>query len=303
MKSLVKEVSNIVKGKSEPTLDRIDDLGGDLYIKIVKTNCFNVVMYLIFLILTAGFLNKDDNLSFISADLYFTILSAFCCVGIIISIIFFTLYIYSKKKEKQISLSNLKNTYRFYQIFDLFSFVSVFVTIFFWIILFMVSPVEVSGQSMENTYHDGDKILVWHMNYEPFKNDVVIINGQTYYGNTEFVIKRVVAVSGDKVTYQDTKIDGDNGLVDGGMILVNGEVVALGANITLKSYQTALTNKQTGETYYEDGIVPEGFTVVFGDNTAKSEDSKMVGLISNEDILGVSIFRIYPFNKIGIPTR
>ena len=98
-------------------------------------------------------------------------------------------------------------------------------------------------------------------------------------------------------------IDGDNGLVDGGMILVNGEIVALGANITLKSYQTALTNKQTGETYYEDGIVPEGFTVVFGDNTAKSEDSKMVGLISNEDILGVSIFRIYPFNKIGIPTR
>ena len=63
-----------------------------------------------------------------------------------------------------------------------------------------------------------------------------------------------------------------------------------------------LTDFTTGETYWETGIVPEGYSIVFGDNVT-SLDSKNVGLIKNEDILGVSIFRIYPFDKIGVPTR
>ena len=304
-KSLIKEISSVVKSKGDVTLEKIDQLGGELYIKIFKTNFVNVLIYFVFMVLSTVFFNTIDHLSFIKEDDYYILVTIFAFISLIIAIIFFTLYIYNKKKEKQITQTQMKKTYHFYQIFDIFSFVSVFVTIFFWVILFVISPVEVSGTSMEPTYHTGDKVLVWHIFYEPKLDDVVIINSKPYYknlGDTEFVIKRVVATGGDKVTFDKHIEDVDGHLVTYGAIYVNGVEVVKRVDITIDDYKTMLTNVNTGETFYDTGIVPEGYSIVFGDNVT-SLDSKSVGLIKNEDILGISIFRIYPFDKFGIPVR
>ena len=50
-KGLIKEVSNILKSNEQPSLAKIDELGGELYTKIVKTNFINSIIYLLFLIL------------------------------------------------------------------------------------------------------------------------------------------------------------------------------------------------------------------------------------------------------------
>ena len=113
-----------------------------------------------------------------------------------------------------------------------------------------------------------------------------------------FVIKRVVATSGDKITYKEINEDG----ISYGAIFVNGYLVLKKAGLTEVEYRNCLTDK-VNNSYYPDGVVPEGYSIVFGDNTATSEDSKSVGLINNKDILGVSIYRIYPFEQMGVPTR
>ena len=112
---------------------------------------------------------------------------------------------------------------------------------------------------------------------------------------TSWAIKRVVANSGDEVT-----------LSSDGVFKVNGEVVR--NNISVEHFKMMLTDLSTGKRYYVEneetnefsGTVHEGFIIALGDNKYNSMDSKSVGLIHKDDILGKAIFRIYPFTKIGI---
>ncbi len=288
-KQLIDEVSLIIKDEVNDEVVT-DNLGKHLNKKIFNLNFFHVIIYVIFLLLSVFLFHKIDHLSFINEDFYIVLLVFFIVVSTIISIIFFTLYIYNKKKNKLIGLNQMKKTFKFYQIYDLFSFVSIFISIFLWVVIFVVTPVEVSGESMEDTFYDKDKILVWHIGYEPIKDDVVIINSEEYL-NTEFIIKRVIATSGDVVSYSSKDLT----------VSVNGVVVA--SNVKRSQYQTMLTDKENNKTYFDEGIVPDGFSIVLGDNRANSTDSREIGMINNENILGKCIFRVYPFERFGVPVK
>lgn len=288
-KELLNEVSRVLKEKPEANSE-IDILGKELLFTTFKLNFTHVLIYIIFLLLSALLFHKIDYLSFISEDFYIKLLGLFVLISTLIAIVCFTLYIYNRNKNKQFGFKELAKINKFYQIYDIFSFVALFITIFFWLVIFVITPVEVSGESMEKTFYDGDKILVWHIGYEPQNDDVVIIKA-TKYLNTDFIIKRVVATSGDTILYSE--IDKT--------LTVNEVVVA--TNISKSQFQKMMTDVNNGKSYYEDEIVPEGFSIVLGDNQGNSTDSKELGLIANEDILGKFIFRIYPISKMGIPSK
>lgn len=292
-KELVKNISSVLSSEETSNKALIDELGGELYTQIFKLNFIHLLVYIPFLIISILMFHKIDNLSFVSEDFYIPFVTLLVIFTVVCAIVFFTLYIYNKSKNELISENGLKNAYNFYQIYDILSFIGLFLTVFLWIVLFVVTPVEVSGTSMEKTYYEGDKVLVWHMGYEPKRFDVVIVDAENYYTSrdTEFVIKRVVAVGGDKVEYS----------MDDGIVKVAGRIVA--RNIDYSVYQRMMYDVANDKAYHADGIVPEGYCVVLGDNLSVSEDSRTVGLIANEDILGKCFFRIYPFNQIGIPVR
>lgn len=85
---------------------------------------------------------------------------------------------------------------------------SIVVVVLLFTFLFRV--VNVNGQSMEDTIHNEDKVLLTNLFYEPENGDVVVISRAQHF--EEPIIKRVIATEG-----QTLKIDFNTGdvYVDG----------------------------------------------------------------------------------------
>lgn len=130
---------------------------------------------------------------------------------------------------------------------------------------FIFEPVRVDGESMLNTLHDNEYMIVTKYQYlfgDPERFDVVICH-YPGRGNTNFV-KRVVGIPGDTVAMR------------GGVLYVNGEAV----DEPYIDYHAAYT--------MEDTVIEEGHYFVLGDNRPNSNDSHApgVGQLSRDMIVG-----------------
>ncbi|MGM9631487.1 MAG: signal peptidase I [Eubacteriales bacterium] len=178
------------------------------------------------------------------------------------------------------------NASLFYDVFDAFIKSAVFVVILLCI-LFKV--LTVTGVSMSNTLHNGEKIIISNLFYTPKESDIVVFHDT---GNlNEFVVKRVIATGGKWV-----RIDFDAGevYVSEDDIFEINEIIDEGDYVYLdRGYY-----KMTGVT---ETYVPEGYLFVMGDNRNNSLDSRYseVGLVDERSIMGKVIFRFFPFDRIG----
>ncbi len=141
---------------------------------------------------------------------------------------------------------------------------------------FIITPIQVDGLSMYSTLDDNEILLLkkYDKDYERF--DIVVFD----YNNTK-LIKRIIALPGETVKYEDNKL------------YINGEYVEedfLDEN--METYDFSLE-----ELGYEE--IPEGYYFVLGDNRTNSTDSRIIGLISEEELDGTTDFAIFPFSKFG----
>lgn len=137
---------------------------------------------------------------------------------------------------------------------------------------FIFTPVVVNGPSMMNTLHNGDVMILDKigMKLGGIKRfDIVII--QT--GKTK-IIKRVIGMPGETISYKNNKL------------YINGKEVS--------------DNHSNEITYdFEEIKIPDGEYYVLGDNRTDSVDSRILGTIPKNEILGHATFIIYPFNRFG----
>ena len=70
---------------------------------------------------------------------------------------------------------------------------------------FVFKMVTVNGESMEDTLYDGDKLLMWSFFYTPKNGDIIVVRSKIL---DKYIVKRVIAVSGQKVTvdYENDKV-------------------------------------------------------------------------------------------------
>lgn len=149
---------------------------------------------------------------------------------------------------------------------------------------FVTKFVTVSGDSMRETFHNADRLLITNMAYTPKAGDVVVVDPAHnlemlgYESKGAPYIKRVIATAGQVIS-----IDSFNW-----QVYVDGKPVD--EPYILRDYNTKM---RTGNVEYPY-TVPEGHVFVMGDNRNNSTDSRMIGAIDTRYILGKVFFRILP---------
>lgn len=145
-------------------------------------------------------------------------------------------------------------------------------------ILFVVSPSLVKEHSMQPTIDDGDVVLLNKLFYSKVeRGDIVVFETESLdeQGKKMRLIKRVIGIAGDKIT------------ISNGKVKVNGKEIE----------EKYIYNLATGNV--NDYIVPKDSFYALGDHREVSRDSRQLGAIKNDRLVGKVFFRIFPFNKIG----
>lgn len=153
------------------------------------------------------------------------------------------------------------------------------VTIAFVIRIFIFSPIIVDGASMYPTLHDRERLIVNKFVYiwgEPTYGDVVVFHATE---NKDW-IKRVIGLPGDTVEVRNDILYVNNKMVEEPYL-----------DASKKNMTDVLTND-----FYE--VVPEGHVFVMGDNRRNSRDSRSIGPIPIQDIVGRADFVFWPISNL-----
>jgi len=151
---------------------------------------------------------------------------------------------------------------------------------------FIITPVVVRGDSMDNTLVDGEVLFLSKISYHIHdikRFDVVVIRDK----DNDLIIKRIIGLPGDNVKYKDNQLYINNEIVSDNYS--NGET----ENFDLQTICMINNDECVSK-------IPEDMYLVLGDNREVSADSRVKGLFKRDVILGKAVFRIWPFNRIKI---
>ncbi|WP_312097850.1 signal peptidase I [Niallia sp.] len=146
---------------------------------------------------------------------------------------------------------------------------------------FLFAPIVVDGESMQSTLLDQDRMIVNKINYkvsEPKRFDIIVFHapeGKDY-------IKRVIGLPGDTIEYRND------------VLYVNGQAYE---EPYLEHNKQDINGPLT-----EDftATVPDGELFVMGDNRRNSKDSRHIGTIGFDKIIGSTSVVYWPVSDLKI---
>jgi signal peptidase I len=144
---------------------------------------------------------------------------------------------------------------------------------------FVLAHFVVEGESMFSTLNTGDRVFVNKLSYrlhEPNRGDVVVLHQITGASERD-LIKRVIALPGETVEVRNCTV------------LIDGRVLN-------EPYldPAVVTPTDCGGDYQSNGPVPENHVFVLGDNRGGSQDSRVIGPISEDDLVGRAFVVFWP---------
>ena len=158
----------------------------------------------------------------------------------------------------------------------------VIVIIVLFVKSYIISPIQVNGESMDSTLKHGDIMILNKLKYKRYgveRFDIVVINTH----NTH-IIKRIIGLPGDHIEVIDNKL------------YINGKLYK-------EKYldKGTITDDFTLEEVLGNSKVPKNHYFVLGDNREVSKDSRVydVGFVHEDNIEGIAEITIFPLNRIG----
>lgn len=154
--------------------------------------------------------------------------------------------------------------------------------------VFLFTPIVVDGESMMPTLENGDRMIVNKIGYtvgKPDRFDIVVFHAP----EQKDYIKRVIGLPGDTVEYRND------------ILYVNGKQLP---EPYLEQYKaevvdSPLTEDFTLEQKIQSTTVPEGHVFVLGDNRRKSKDSRHIGAVAIDEIIGNTSIVFWPIKDFG----
>lgn len=152
---------------------------------------------------------------------------------------------------------------------------------------------RVDGPSMEQTLQNNDRLIVYKLpktianftnrDYLPNRGDIIVFNMQEQDGESRQLIKRVIALPGDRVVIKDNVVtvydpEHPNGYDPDEGKQHQENTIPTAGNVDLK--------------------IPDDEVFVLGDNRSNSLDSRVFGTVPIEDIVGKLAMRVFPFKPI-----
>lgn len=161
-----------------------------------------------------------------------------------------------------------KNENKYFKVFkEILPYVVILIVVVL-IRTFLVTPIIVSGPSMQPTL-DGGEVMILNKVSSIDRFDVVVVD----IGREE-IIKRVIAMPGETISCEE------------GIVYINGRKQE-------EEYSQGITSDFKKVTLGDD----EYF--VMGDNRENSVDSRRLGAFKKEQIKGTTNLVLFPFTEIG----
>ena len=220
------------------------------------------------------------------------------------------------------------------ELYEWVSSIAVAVVLAFVINTYCFSLVQVDGPSMQPTLYHGERLVVRKLLYTPDNGDVVIVKSDVLQ---KYIVKRVIALPGQEIGFdaeRNVMVDGE--IINEPYIASKqenlyylysyplqipkkGEVASLeviaaemSTDMIEEPVSVSIEGKDgkiyvSGSKFVKDGEFIPGETkytqdgyFVLGDNRNHSSDSRNLGIIPKEEIVGKAFLRFMPFSEFGV---
>ncbi|MFH1610922.1 MAG: signal peptidase I [Patescibacteria group bacterium] len=150
---------------------------------------------------------------------------------------------------------------------------------------FVVQPFYVKGASMEPNFYDHEYLLIDEISYrfnEPERGEIIVFRHPP--GEKSFYIKRLIGLPGERITIKDN------------VIMIYNQQNPNGVKLDEKEYLPDSIK------FYDDVDVTleADKYFVMGDNRVSSLDSRRFGPVNEEDIIGRTWLRGWPFDRFKV---
>ncbi len=152
---------------------------------------------------------------------------------------------------------------------------------------FLLAHFVVEGDSMLSTLHTGDRVFVNKLSYrlhDPNRGDVVVLHELTGASERD-LIKRVIALEGEQIEIRDCQVYIDEDPNDGG---------AVPPKRLVEPYLDPAVVAGTSWCEFARKVIPDDSVFVMGDNRPGSSDSRQLGPIPIDDIVGRAFVVFWP---------